>query len=110
MRRTSHYLLLSTSVPDSLTHNLNWLKILTKKIPVAGRILDLIPSGHFNDTEVDYLQLIQDPYSVNFKRPVQASNQIKQMLTAVMRTRTRNKGISLMLDKCNQETLSVSPG
>lgn len=93
--------------PDSLTHNLNWLKILSKKIPLARRIQDLITSGHFNDTEVDYLQIIQDPYSVNFKRPVQVSNQIKQMLTAVMRTKTRNKGISPMLNKCNQETLST---
>lgn len=36
--------------PDSVTHNLLWLKLLAPKIRGARRLLDLITSGYFNDT------------------------------------------------------------
>lgn len=92
--------------PDQMSTNLLWLKKLSPNIPQARRILDLIVSGYFNSPTVDYLQLIQDPYSINFKRPIQSSNRVKHALLNVMRERTKNKAVIQMMEACNEETLS----
>lgn len=93
--------------PDQLTSSLLWLKKLSRNLPVAKRILDLIVSGQLNNPEVDFLQLIQDPYSVNFSRPIQSSNQVKHALLAVMKENSNNRAINQMMDACNEDTLSA---
>lgn len=93
--------------PDQMTSTLAWLKALALENPVARRILDLIVSGYFNNPTTDYLQLIQDPYSINYRKTVQSSNKIKHALLSVMRERTNNKAVTQMMEACNEETLST---
>lgn len=91
--------------PDSLGNHLLWLKELSKTYPIAERLLGLIISGFFNSSRADLLQLIQDPYSINFERPVQVSNTIKQLLQNKLEETTQNEVIREMISQCNSESL-----
>lgn len=91
--------------PDSFGNHLLWLKELSKHYPLAGRLLGLIASGYFNSIKVDMLQLIQDPYSINFDRPVQVSNTIKRLLQSKLEETTQNEVIREMISQCNPESL-----
>lgn len=73
--------------------------------PIARRLLGLIASGFFNSARVDLLQLIQDPYSINFERPVQVSNTIKRLLQNKLEETTQNEVIREMISNCNAESL-----
>lgn len=51
------------------------------------------------------LQLIHDPYSINFSRPVQVSNTIKWLLQSKLEETTQNEVIREMIFHCNTESL-----
>ncbi|QPL15300.1 RNA-dependent RNA polymerase [Hemipteran arli-related virus OKIAV95] len=84
--------------PDPISADLLWLKELQDNIPIASLILDFITSGLLlDDSRQDYLMLIQDPHSVNFKKSVQSSNLIKHMLLSALNNETKNKHLKKML-------------
>lgn len=91
--------------PDYLVLQLRWIKWISQEFIQAKRLLDLIVSGWFVSTRIDLLQLIQDPYSVNFTRPVQTSNIVKNLLRENLNMTTRNVILRTMLESCNSETL-----
>lgn len=91
--------------PDGVTLTLQWLKRLSKKFLSAKRILDLITLGHFFKDSVDPVQLIQDPQSVNFIRPRQSYNVIKEVLIRNLKEKTSNRMILDMMAACSEETL-----
>lgn len=59
----------------------------------------------FNSSREDLLQLIQDPYSINFERPVQVYNAIKRLLQNKLEETTQNEVIREMISQCNSESL-----
>lgn len=95
---------------DNMTGTLVWLKCLAQDCVVARHVLDLITSGYFISRTPDPLQLIQDPQSMNFTRPIQSSNKVKRMLDEALRTENKNQHISLMMDNCNNDTLRDMAG
>lgn len=91
--------------PDPIMLHMIWLKHLSSTFVVAKRIFDLIVLGHFHDKRADPVHLIQDPKSVNFKRPIMSFNKLKDALTDSLRTHTKNKMIKDLLRHCNEKTL-----
>lgn len=91
--------------PDNLTMILPWIKFLGEKYPQARKLLDLIMSKELYSKSRDLTQLIQDPQSVNFKRPIQASNKIKQILSARVKSITKNVVLNSLMKTFDNKSL-----
>lgn len=91
---------------DPMTLSLEVLKQLAKEEPIAKEILDMISSGYLLSERNDPVHLIQDPLSINFRKPTQSSNKAKKMLVSAMEDITANKDVKMMMEACNQESLT----
>ncbi|QXV86525.1 RNA-dependent RNA polymerase [Arlivirus sp. virus] len=83
--------------PDPITSWLTWLKYASKYNGMALRIMQWIISCNGISSKIDYKMIIQDPVSLNWARPVNGVNVIKNSLEATLRDVTKNEQIRLLL-------------
>lgn len=92
--------------PDPLVNILFWLKHRQSTNTFATPVLQMIMGGYLDSDTIDYTYLVMDPQSVNFKKPVRSSNQVKKILEATVRRVNKNKHIGTMLTEFDQSKMS----
>lgn len=86
--------------PDPITSWLCWFRY---NIPINGlilRIVEWIISLHGIKDTCDYKMIIQDPVSLNWNRPINGVNIIKNSLETTLREVNKNNQINMLLKGC----------
>lgn len=84
--------------PDPVTSYLVWLKHLARSIPIAEKLWKWIFSMEGRSiNKFDYSAIIQDPVCLNFKKPVNGVNVIKNYLESALRRVNKNKELSILM-------------
>lgn len=97
--------LLYRGLPDPVTSELVWLKWLsTERIPMAQKIIRWISSRLGINPECNYKMLIQDPLAINWIRPQQAINLLKNTLGSALERRAVKVDIKKLMSSYSKNS------
>nr|WPV62272.1 MAG: RNA-dependent RNA polymerase [Jingmen rodent lispivirus 1] len=83
--------------PDPITSHLTFLKLVQDEEMIAKQIIKWIISCANISEKIDYKMIIQDPVSLNFKRPTNGANVMKNTLESTLKSVTKNTSIKKLM-------------